>query len=162
MVVFKLSMTKEKSKTKDKISEECKEKLSEMEHNWKRALADYQNLEKRVTEDKLNLSFISKKIILIKLLPVLDDLEKLKETINDKGLDLILRKFNSSLEDLGVGEVETEGKDFDLNTMEAIELTVGKKNKVLKVHQKGYLLNDKLIRPAKVNVGLGEVKKEEK
>ena len=154
-------MTKEKSKTKDKISE-YKEKLSEMENNWKRALADYQNLEKRVSEDKINISFISKRIILVKLLPVLDALEKLKENSSDKGVDLILKNFDSALEDLGVKEVKSKGKNFDLNTMEAIELTEGKKNKVLKVHQKGYLLNDKLLRPAKVDVGLGEVKKEEK
>lgn len=155
-------MSKEKSKQKDKVSEECQEKLFEMENNWKRALADYQNLEKRVAEDKINLSFISKKIVLVRLLPVLDSLEKLQENIDDEGLRLTIRNFNSALENLGVKEVETKGKDFDLNTMEAIELTEGKKNKVLKVHQKGYLLNDKLIRPAKVNVGLGEVKKEEK
>ncbi|MFH1648403.1 MAG: nucleotide exchange factor GrpE [Patescibacteria group bacterium] len=155
-------MAKEKSKTKDKVSKECKERLSEMEHNWKRALADYQNLEKRVAEDKINLSFISKKIVLVRLLPILDSLEKLEEHIEDKGLKLTLKSFYDALDDLGVKEVDTKDKDFDLNTMEAIELTEGKKNKVLKVHQKGYLLNDKLIRPAKVNVGLGEVKKEEK
>ncbi|MFC1700310.1 nucleotide exchange factor GrpE [Patescibacteria group bacterium] len=154
-------MTKEKPKQKDRLLE-CKERLSEMENNWKRALADYQNLEKRVAEDKINLTFISKKIILVKLLPVLDALEKLKENLDDKGVDLILKNFNDSLDNLGVKEIKTKGKDFDLNTMEAIELTEGKKNKVLKVHQKGYLLNDKLLRPAKVDVGLGEVKKEEK
>ena len=154
-------MTKEKPKQKDKISER-KEKLSEMENNWKRALADYQNLEKRVTEDKINLTFISKKIILVKLLPIFDSLEKLKENLDDRGVNLILRSFNEALDDLGVKEVKAKGKSFDLNTMEAIELTEGKKNKVLKVHQKGYLLNDKLLRPAKVDVGLGEVKKEEK
>ncbi len=112
---------------------------------------------KRVSEDKINLTFISKKIILIKVLPILDSLEKFRETLDDKGLDLIIKSFKQIIEDLNIKEVEVFEKEFNPSLMEAIELVEGPKNKVIKVHEKGYLLNNKLLRPAKVDVGLGEV-----
>ena len=57
------------------------------------------------------------------------------------------------MKDIGVEEIEAEGKDFDHNIMEAVEVRKGEKNKVLKVIQKGYLINGILLRPAKVAVG---------
>lgn len=153
-------MTSDKTNSKkvvDKKHKKVQKDLKEMEHNWKRALADYQNLEKRISEDKINLTFISKKIILIKLLPVLDGLEKLKDTLENEGLDLIIKNFKQTLKDLNIKEIEISEKEFDPNLMEAIELVEGSKDKVVKVHEKGYSLNGKLLRPAKVDVGLGEV-----
>jgi len=161
----KFYMTSKKpngKKSVDKKHKKLQKDLKEMEYNWKRALADYQNLEKRVGEDKVNLTFISKKIILIKILPILDSLEKFRETLDNEGLDLIIKNFEQALEDLNTKEVEVSGKEFDPNLMEAIELVKGSKNKVVKVHEKGYLLNGKLLRPAKVDVGLGTTEKEDK
>ena len=154
-------MTSKKTNNKksvDKNHKKLQENLKEMEHNWKRALADYQNLEKRVAEDKINLTFISKKIILIKVLPILDGLEKFRETLDNEGLDLIIKNFERVLKDLNIKEVKVSEKEFDPNLMDAIELVEGPKNKVVKVHEKGYLLNGKLLRPARVDVGLGEEK----
>jgi molecular chaperone GrpE len=57
---------------------------------------------------------------------------------------------------VGVKEIDAQEKDFDPTVMDAIEMTEGDKNKVIEVLQKGYLLNERLIRPARVKVGLGK------
>ena len=86
-------------------------------------------------------------------MPFFDNLEKIQEHSKDEGLELTLKDLQKVLKNIGVEEIEAEGKDFDHNTMEAIEVQKGEKNKVLKIIQKGYLLNGILLRPAKVAVG---------
>jgi len=144
----------------EKKIKELEEKVESLENSWKRALADYKNLEKRGTEEKENyLSFVKIQVI-ESFLPFFDNLEKLEEHSKDEGLSLTLKDLKKVLSLLGVEEIETEGKDFDPNIMEAVEIKEGEKNKVLEVHQKGYLLNGNLLRPAKVAVG--QEKQEEK
>ncbi|MBU0534645.1 nucleotide exchange factor GrpE [Patescibacteria group bacterium] len=146
-------------KEKDKLEryhkqiKEFGQKVSDLESNWKRALADYKNLEKRIAEDKEQLVFYVKKQTVEEFLPFLDNLEKIEKHIKDKGLELTLREFRKTLISMGVQEVEAEGKEFDHETMEAVETKKGEKNKVLKTILRGYLLNGKLLRPAKVIVG---------
>ena len=135
-----------------KISE-LEEKVSELENNWKRALADYQNLQKRVAEEREALVTYANLVLISELLPVLDNLELLEKHIDDTGLKLTIKTFKQILENEGVKEIECLGKDFDPALMEAIELVDGKEGKVAEVAQKGYVLKDKLIRPAKVKVG---------
>ena len=146
---------KEKDKTEKyhKQIEELKQKVSDLENNWKRALADYQNLEKRIAEDKEQLVFYVKKQTVEEFLPFLDNLEKIEEHVKDKGLELTLKEFKKTLTNMGVQEIETEGKEFDHEVMDAIETQKGDKNKILKTALRGYLLNGKLLRPAKVIVG---------
>lgn len=146
-------------KEKDKSEKRQKEhvgldtKMVELENNWKRALADYKNLEKRIAEDKEQLVYYVKKQTIENFLPFLDNLEKIEEHIKDKGLELTLKEFRKTLQSMGVEEIHTDGKDFDHLTMEAVETEKGEKNKVLKTTNRGYLLNGKLLRPAKVIVG---------
>jgi len=128
-------------------------KIKDLENNWKRALADYKNLEKRIIEDKEQLAFYIKKQTIENVLPFLDNLEKIEQHLKDKGLELTLKDFKQTLISMGVQELEVLGKDFDPNQMEAIEMHKGEKNKVLKIVSKGYLLNGKLLRPARVIVG---------
>ena len=72
-------------------------------------------------------------------------------------MELIFHKFVKTLEGMGVKKIETEDKDFDVNYHEAIAMVPGvseeKKGKVIDCVQNGYLLNDKVIRHAKVAVG---------
>jgi molecular chaperone GrpE len=133
--------------------EKCKKDIKDMEHNWKRALADYKNLEKRIQEDKEQLVFYIKKQTIEMVLPFLDNLEKIDEHLKDKGLELTIKDFKQTLKDLGVEEIEVKDKQYDSSTMDAIETEDGEKDKVLKIVSKGYLLNGKLLRPAKVVVG---------
>lgn len=151
---------KEAKETKNKELEKCQEhiknlekKTSDLENNWKRALADYKNLEKRILEDKEQLAFYIKKQTIESILPFLDNLEKIEEHIKDKGLELTLKDFKQTLDSMGVEEIKALGEKFDSNKMEAVEVNKGEKDKVLKVLSKGYLLNGKLLRPARVIVG---------
>jgi molecular chaperone GrpE len=138
------------------------ERMKELENNWKRALADYKNLEKRVAEEKQEGLVFSNLILISQLIPVLDNLEMLEKHIDDTGMKLVVKEFKQILQNEGLEEIETQGKEFDPNLMDAIEMIDGEPNIVIEVLQKGYKLKDKLIRPAKVKVGKGEQPKEEK
>ena len=146
------SLKKSKEEHNKRIKE-LEDKVESLENSWKRALADYQNLQKRTSEEKEGFLSFVKIQVLEKFLPFFDNLEKIEEHLEDEGLEITLRDLKRTLKDMGVEEIEALGKDFDLNLMEAVEIQKGEKNKVLKVHQKGYLLNGNLLRPAKVAVG---------
>lgn len=132
---------------------ELQDKVESLDNSWKRALADYNNLEKRTAEEKEHFLTLVKIQVMESFLPFFDNLEKIQEHSKDEGLELTLKDLQKVLKNTGVEEIEAEGKDFDHNTMEAIEIQKGEKNKVLKVIQKGYLINGILLRPAKVAVG---------
>ena len=132
---------------------ELQDKVESLDNSWKRALADYSNLEKRTADEKENFLTLVKIQIVESFLPFFDNLEKIQEHSKDEGLNLTLKDLQKVLKNIGVEEIEAEGKDFDHNIMEAIEVQKGEKNKVLKIIQKGYLLNGFLLRPAKVAVG---------
>ena len=146
-------------KEKDKLEKchqqikELEQKISDLENNWKRALADYKNLENRIAEDREQLVFYVKKQAIEGFLPFLDNLEKIEEHVKDKGLELTLKDFRKTLSNMGIQEIETEDKEFNHETMDAIDTKKGKKDVVLKTALRGYLLNGKLLRPAKVIVG---------
>ena len=146
---------KEDKLQKDKI-EILEKKVEELEECWKRALADYKNLEKRVQEDKDSWKFFANEKLIRRILPVIDNLERLKKHLDDKGLDLIIRDMVSGLKEFGVGEINSEHAEFDPMLMEALEIVAGEKNKVVETVSKGYLLNNKLLRPAVVKVGNGQ------
>jgi len=147
---------KSMKKSRDSIDMQIKEletKIVSLENNWKRAVADYKNLEKRTAEEKTNYMHFTKSQVIKEFLPFFDNLERLENHTNDEGLKLVIKDLKNTLKNMGVEEVDALGKDFDHNTMEAIELKKGEKNKVLEIYQKGYLLNGNLLRPAKVVVG---------
>lgn len=140
--------------------EELEQKIYELENNWKRALADYKNLEKRVTEEREEIFKFANQILISKLIFIMDSLEMLGDHLNDMGLNMILKEFRQILNDEGLEEIEAEGKDFDTGVMEAIEMIEGEEGKVIEVTQKGYMLRNKVIRPAKVKVGTKNTRKE--
>ncbi len=136
--------------------EDCETKLKETENNWKRALADYKNLEKRMNEDRYLMAAFANASLLARILPILDNLEMVDAHSNDMGLKLTIKEFKQILNDEGMVEINPINKDFDTITMEAVDTVDGEesnKNKVIEVLIKGYKLKDKLIRPARVKVG---------
>ena len=135
------------------MKKSLKEQVLEAENKWKRALADYENLVKRTQREKENFFKFANRRLLEKLLGVLDDLELCRKHLDDQGLNLGVEKFKELLESEGVKEIEVLGKNFDPQLMEAVEMTAGPKNKVVEVVAKGYLLNETILRPAKVKVG---------
>ena len=143
----------------DKVTKQIKEleeRNAELENNWKRALADYRNLQKRTEEERGSFLEYANSNLIRQLLPVMDNLEIMQKHLKDQGIEMILKDFKITLEIEGVTEIEALNKDFDPLTMEAIEMVSGPKNKVVEVLSNGYLFKNKLIKPVRVKVGTGE------
>jgi len=137
-----------------KVKKEKKDtKHEELENQLRRTLADYQNLERRVSEERQLLGKLSTALFIEKMLPVLDNVENAQKHLNDPGLELVLKQFKEVLATEGVEEIKAEGQEFDPNLHEAIEAESGEiDNKVTKVVAKGYKIEDKVIRPSRVVV----------
>jgi molecular chaperone GrpE len=132
---------------------------NEWEAKYKRALADYQNLEKRVADQRREWMLSASRDVLNRLLPILDTLILAQAHINDKGLSVSIQQFSDVLKSEGVIAIETVGKKFDPNVMEAVGTDEGDEGKVIHEARAGYMLNDKLLRPAQVIVGAGKEKR---
>ena len=139
---------------------EAEKKTAEYKDGWARAQADFQNYKKRIERDN-ELTYITMKgDIVKKILPVLDDLERaLQNRPADNGwsngIELVARKLQNVLESEGIKRIEAEGAEFDPNFHEAIshEPTDGVKSGfVIGVVQNGYMLGERVIRPALVRV----------
>jgi molecular chaperone GrpE len=135
-----------------KQNEENKE-FANLVNQLKRALADYQNLEKRIAEEKSSWIKAANKSLLLKLLPGLDSLLLAEKHTQDEGVKLSIKHFLDILEQDGVKKIETAGKDFDPNLMEAIVTQNGEEGKVIEEVRAGYMLYDSVLRPAQVIVG---------
>jgi molecular chaperone GrpE len=139
---------------------EAESKTSEYKDSWLRSQAEFQNYRKRVERDN-ELTYVSLKgDIVKKILPVLDDLERALQnrSADDpwaNGIELVARKFQNILESEGVKKIETVGKEFDPNFHEAIshEPADGvQSGHVIGVVQNGYMIGERVIRPALVRV----------
>lgn len=136
---------------------------------WQRAQADFANYKRFVEQDKTETIKFANAGLLAAVLPVLDDFERALAAIpvdeNTKkwvnGLELIRRKFKDTLTKQGVSQIQALGMEFDCRLMEAMTCAPGKKDIVVQELEKGYKLQDKVIRPAKVVVGTGEETKKE-
>jgi molecular chaperone GrpE len=147
-------MSKKNEKpVEEKVEPEENTELSNLENQLKRALADYQNLEKRIATEKSSWILASNKNLLLKLLPGLDSLLLAEKHTQDEGVKISIKHFLDILEAEGVKKIETIGKDFDPNLMEAITTQEGEDNKVLEEVRTGYMLFDQILRPAQVIVG---------
>ncbi len=135
---------------------ELEQKIIDLENSWKRALADYKNLEKRVSEEKEAVLNFSNSVLILRILPVLDNLKTLVKHIDDAGLKMIIKEFEKILKEENVEEISALDMEFDPAYMEAIETVFvdeSKTGKVIEVLQSGYLLKNKVLRPARVKVG---------
>ena len=138
----------------DKRSKKVQDPKGDLENQLKRALADYQNLERRIDEERRLLSALSAALVIEKLLPILDNLENAQKHLKDEGLEMVVKQFGDVLTSEGVEEIPAEGSPFDPNLHEATEILESDKDGiVLKVLRKGYKINDKVLRPAQVAVG---------
>lgn len=140
--------------------EEAEAKASEYKDSWMRSQAEFQNYKKRIERDNEIMRAHMKGDIVKRLLPVLDDLERaLQNRPADEpwtnGIELIVRKFQSALDGEGVKRIEAEGAEFDPNFHEAISHEPNEEvesGHVIAVVQNGYMLGERVIRPALVRV----------
>lgn len=132
--------------------------VSDFKDRYLRALADYQNLLKRVAQEKQEFVKYANEQLLFDILPVYDNLKVSLMHIDEdgvkngwvEGIKYVIKQFKDFLSGVGVEEIETVGKKFDHNTMEALE---GEGEIVTKEMKAGYKLNGKVVVPAKVVVG---------
>ena len=127
--------------------------------------AEFDNYRKRTLKERAELILNGGEKVLTAILPVVDDMERAIENgqktddtqVLREGMELIYNKLLKVLENQGVSTIETENADFDTDVHEAVAMVPGmgddKKGKVIDCLQKGYKLNDKVIRHAKVAVG---------
>jgi molecular chaperone GrpE len=128
-------------------------KILELENNYKRALADYQNQERRHKDLEIQMVKNASGKIIEKLLTILDSLELAQSHLKDKGLQMVIDQINTLLQSEGLQQITTDGQDFDPYTMDCTEIVEGTKDKVVETVSKGYTLYEKVLRPAKVKVG---------
>jgi molecular chaperone GrpE len=140
--------------------EEAEAKVSEFKDSWLRSQAEFQNYKKRIERDNELVKFSMKGDIVKKILPVLDDLERaLQNRPADEswasGIELIARKFQNVLDGEGIKRIEAEGAEFDPNFHEAISNEPNEEvesGHVIAVVQNGYVIGERVIRPALVRV----------
>lgn len=146
-----------KNKGKSKTKKQKKQELAveELKGQLIRTLADYDNLQKRTDKEREDLRKVLSAHFVSKLLPVLDMLEDAQEHLKDSGLAIAIKELYEVLDSEGVKKIEAKkGMMFDEDLHEAVETVDkgGKSGEIIKVVLTGYLIGDKLIRPAKVVV----------
>lgn len=148
--------TKEALETLETVGQEdekLQQQLIETENKFRRALADYQNLEKRMVEERREWVRQANRDLLLRILPVLDTLTLAAVHSEDKSLLVSVQQFLDILKSEGVTKIETKGRGFDGSMMEAVGTGEGEEGKILEEVRAGFLLHDKLLRPAQVIVG---------
>lgn len=139
---------------------EAQAQSAEYKDGWQRALADFQNYKRRVEAEKAEAYRIALGDIIKRYLPILDDLERAlaarpAELAWAEGIELIYRKWQTLLEGEGVTRIPAEGQPFDPNVHEAVgqEPVEGvASGTVIEVIRQGYLLGERVLRPAMVRV----------
>lgn len=139
---------------------EAESKTSEYKDSWLRSQAEFQNYRKRLERDNELMYLSMKGDIIKKALPILDDLERALQnrSADDawaNGIELVVRKFQNILESEGIKKIEALGAEFDPNFHEAIShepANGAQSGHVIGVVQNGYMLGERVIRPALVRV----------
>ena len=168
----KPSSKKESKKEKTRIEElekkveELEEKVAKDKDDYIRLMAEFDNFRRRTSQEKLELVSVASMDTIKGLLPVLDDCERALAVLKDsadsdaakEGTELIYHTLLSYLQSKGLAVIEALGKDFDTDLHEAVaQFPVqedDRKGKVFDVVQTGYTLNGKVVRFAKVVVGI--------
>jgi len=131
---------------------------------WQRAQADFANYKKRSEQERGEIGKFANSMLMLSLLPILDDLERAFISVPPRlaklswvdGIKLIERKLWATLEAQGLSQIKALGEPFDPNLHEAVRQDKGKEGIVIEEVQKGYKLDDRVIRPTMVVVGNGE------
>ena len=165
-------MKKEKEKEKEKCEalarelEDVKASLAKEKDDYIRLMAEFDNYRRRTAQEKLEMVSVASEDTIKGLLPVLDDCERAMDVLSKstdseaakEGTELIFNKLMGYLKSKGLSVIEARDKDFDTDVHEAVaQFPVNeeaKKGKVFDVVQTGYMLNGKVIRFAKVVVGI--------
>ena len=153
---------------KEEVKEDSTAKeLEEMKNQYIRMAADFDNYRKRQAQERESLLKYGAEDTLKKLLPIVDSFDRAKKTFDEnsgpekfkEGFDVIYKQFIEALEKAGLQKIETEGKEFDPNVHEAVMQTPSSEHPdhtVIQELQSGYMIGERVIRPALVNVAVSE------
>jgi len=145
--------------------DQIKAEIAEQKDKYLRLMAEFENFKRRTAKERIDLIQTAGKDIIVSLLDILDDCDRAEKQLSStediavqkEGIQLVFNKIRSTLQAKGLKAMESVGKDFDVESHEAItEIPAPNddlKGKVVDEITKGYLLNDKIIRFAKVVVG---------
>jgi len=145
--------------------EKAQAEIADLKNQLLYKVAEFDNYRKRTLKEKAELILNGGEKTVQAILPVIDDMERAIENgektediaVLREGMELIYQKFMKVLEGIGVKKIETTDADFDTDMHEAVAMVPGmgddKKGKVIDCLQTGYMLNEKVIRHAKVAVG---------
>lgn len=145
--------------------EKLQSELQEQKDKYLRLMAEFDNFRRRTAKERLELMQTAGKEVIVSLLEVLDDCDRAEKqlqasddiALQKEGIQLVFNKLRSTLQAKGVKVMESVNTDFDVEKHEAItEIpapNAGMQGKVMDEVVKGYYLNDKIIRFAKVVVG---------
>jgi len=149
-------MTSKKQEKEHKIGLETENK--ELIETLKRLQAEFENYQKRTEKEKQDLINLGNEKLVTKLLDILDNFERALTHIKDEGITLIYTQLKTLLEKDGLKEINSIDQKFNVNLHEAITKIASEKeeNTILEVHQKGYVINNKVIRHAKVIISGGK------
>ena len=140
-----------------------KQQLGEYQDMVKRTMADYDNYRKRTQKEKDNISLYANEKLIMDLLPIIDNMERAVDSFNDdpafkdyyEGINMVLKQIHQLLDKYNVKEIKAVGEEFDPylhHAVAQVEDEDCESNIVIEVLQKGYKLNDKVIRPSMVKV----------
>lgn len=159
---------KKRERKKKQESTELKKQLEDYKETLQRLQAEFENFQKRVEREKEEFQKLSNASLIKELLPIVDSIEscaeKMKNEEDRQGVLLIRKQFLDLLHQKGLKEINALGEKFNPTQHEA--MMQGKEHGkedgvVLEEFQKGYLLHDKVLRPAKVKINKVEKKEEE-
>lgn len=143
--------------------EALRAELDDMKQQFLRARADYQNLQRRAQEERQEFGRYQLVSLVLNILPVLDDLQRALEAAEGQadvawleGIRLVEQKFRGTLEAAGVQEIHALNQPFNPEQHEAVGAAPGPEGRVVHIVQRGYMLQDRVIRAAMVLVGNGE------
>lgn len=156
--------TEENIEVKEEKADNFEEKFNELNDKYLRLYSEYDNYRKRTANEKIELIKTAAESTIIALLPILDDferalptMEKSEDKTHYEGVMLIYNKLKRTLEQKGLEEIKATGEPFNTDEHEALTQipapSEDMKDKVIDVVQKGYKLNGKVIRYARVVVG---------
>ena len=161
----KKNKPEEKEFEKNSSENEIQKEDQDFKEKYIRLYSEYENYRKRTAKEKIDLITNASENVIKELLPILDDFERAidnNKNVEDasvlkEGFDLIYSKMHKGLVNQGLKPMEANGKDFDSEIHEAITKIPAPneklKGKVVDVIEKGYQINEKVIRYAKVVVG---------
>jgi len=145
--------------------EMAQDEIAELKDKYLRSVAEFDNYRKRTLKERAELILNGGEKVITAILPVVDDMERAIENgtktddpqVLREGMEIIYHKLIKVLEGQGVSKIDTDDADFNTDVHEAVAMVPGmgddRKGKVIDCLQKGYKLNDKVIRHAKVAVG---------